>query len=80
VITSRFCPECGSTVYWTMSSQPDLVAVAVAVGNFADPAFPGPRVSVFEKRRRGWVVVPDHPQMQRSTRNSARPCNARSNE
>jgi len=63
VITSRFCPACGSTVYWTMSTQPDLVAVAV--GNFADPAFPAPNFSVFEKRRHPWVVVPEHPAMQR---------------
>lgn len=63
VITLRFCPTCGSTLYWTMSTQPDLVAVAV--GNFADPAFPAPNVSVFEKRRHPWVAVPDHPRMQR---------------
>ena len=46
-----------------MSGQPDLVAVAA--GNFADPTFPGPRFSVFEKRRHPWVVMPDHPAMQR---------------
>ncbi len=62
-ITFRFCPTCGSTIYWTMSRQPDLIAVAV--GNFADPMFPTPRVSVFEKRRHHWIVVPDHPEMQR---------------
>jgi hypothetical protein len=63
VITRRFCPTCGSTVYRTMSGQPELVAVAV--GAFADPAFPVPNVSVFEKRRHRWVAVPDHPAMQR---------------
>ena len=62
-ITFRFCPLCGSTVYWTMSSQPDLIAVAV--GNFADPTFPVPHFSVFEKRRHPWVAVPDHPEMRR---------------
>jgi hypothetical protein len=61
-ITFRFCPTCGSTLYWTMSTQPDLIAVAV--GNFADPMFPVPNFSVFEKRRHSWVVVPDHPAMQ----------------
>ena len=61
-ITLRFCPTCGSTVYWTMSSQPDLIAVAV--GNFADRDFPPPHVSVYERRRHPWVVVPDHPEMQ----------------
>lgn len=62
-VTFRFCPHCGSTVYWTMSSQPDLVAVAV--GNFADCDFPAPRVSVYERRRHPWVVVPDDSEMQR---------------
>ena len=62
-ISLRFCPTCGSTLYWTMSSQPDLIAVAV--GNFADPAFPVPRFSVFEMRRHPWVAVPDHAEMQR---------------
>jgi hypothetical protein len=62
-ITLRFCAICGSTVYWTMSNQPDLVAVAV--GNFADPDFPAPRVSVYESRRHSWVVMPDNPEMQR---------------
>ena len=61
-ITFRFCPACGSTVYWTMSGQPDLVAVAV--GNFADPTCSAPRFSVYESRRHSWVVVPDHPEMQ----------------
>jgi hypothetical protein len=56
-LTFHFCPDCGSTLYWVMSSQPDLVAVAV--GAFADPGFPPPRVSVYERRRHGWVTVPE---------------------
>ena len=61
-ITFRFCPVCGSTVYWTLSGFPDLVAVAV--GNFADRDFPAPRFSVYESRRHSWVIVPDHPEVQ----------------
>jgi len=53
----RFCPDCGSTLYWTLSAQPDLIAIAV--GAFADPGFPPPRVSVYERRRHGWVTVPE---------------------
>ena len=56
-ITFRFCPECGSTVYWTGEALPDIVAVAV--GAFADCAFPAPRVSVYERRRHPWVTMPD---------------------
>src|SRR5215470_216763 len=51
-LTFRFCPACGSTVYWTLSALPNLIAVAV--GAFADPSFPPPRVSVYEGRRHGW--------------------------
>jgi hypothetical protein len=61
-ITLHFCPACGSTLYWTLSGFPDLVAVAV--GNFADPAFPAPRISVYERRRHPWVAVPDGPGTQ----------------
>ena len=55
-ITLRFCPICGSTVYWTLSGFPDLIAVAI--GNFADRDFPAPRISVYERRRHPWVTVP----------------------
>jgi hypothetical protein len=61
--TFRFCPKCGSTVYWTPADQADLVAVAV--GAFADRDFPAPRVSVYERRRHPWVVVPETPGMER---------------
>jgi hypothetical protein len=55
-LTFNFCPICGSTVYWQQSTQPDLIAVAV--GAFADPHFPAPRHSVYERRRHPWVSVP----------------------
>ena len=35
-----FCPDCGSTVFWEPRRKPDMIAVAV--GAFADPAFPRP--------------------------------------
>ena len=34
-------------------------AVAVPIGAFADPAFPPPRISVWESRRHPWVAVPE---------------------
>lgn len=55
--TMHFCPNCGSTVYWTMDRQPDVVAVAV--GAFADPTFPPPRVAVYEARAHAWARPPD---------------------
>lgn len=56
--TMRFCPECGSTVYWEANTIPDFVTVAV--GAFADPKFPPPRVSVYEERKHGWAATPDN--------------------
>src|SRR5262245_4367374 len=46
-VTFRFCPACGSTVYWEPEAFPDLVAVAI--GAFADPSFAAPTHSVWER-------------------------------
>lgn len=54
--TFRFCPRCGSTVYYTNEEMPGVVAIAV--GAFADPDFPAPAVSVWEERKHTWVVPP----------------------
>ena len=54
--TFRFCPHCGTTVYYTMSAVED--AVAIPVGAFADPSFPAPTISVYEERMHGWVQMP----------------------
>lgn len=56
-ILFHFCPSCGSTLHWTIDSQPDLVAVAV--GAFADPTFPPPKFTVYEARRHPWAAMPD---------------------
>ncbi len=55
-VTFHFCPYCGSTVYW----EPQRLAgmIAVAVGAFADPAFPAPTQAVNAGHRHGWVTVP----------------------
>jgi len=63
-VTLRFCPVCGSTVYWEAELFPGLIAVAV--GAFADPAFPAPQHSVWERRRHHWVEMSSDPPMQRS--------------
>jgi hypothetical protein len=55
-ITFHFCPQCGSTVYWVLGGPAELVAVTV--GAFADPGFPPPRHSVYERRRHAWAAVP----------------------
>jgi hypothetical protein len=46
-------PHCGSTVYWELRRKPEMVAVAV--GAFADPAFPAPSQAVYAEHRHIWV-------------------------
>jgi len=52
-----FCPTCGATVHYTMVGEEE--SVAIPVGAFADPAFPGPTFSVYEERMHRWVVMPE---------------------
>jgi hypothetical protein len=52
----HFCPDCGATVFYTEPDDPDLVVVAV--GAFADPAFPPPTESGYDTRRHHWVALP----------------------
>jgi hypothetical protein len=54
-MTSRFCPRCGSTVYYTNEGLPGVIAIPL--GAFADPGFPPPWVSVYEERKHPWTVV-----------------------
>ena len=56
-ISFRFCPNCGSTVWYTLDAQPEIVAIPV--GAFADPGFPVPVHSFYESRRHGWVCIPE---------------------
>jgi hypothetical protein len=57
VIDYRFCPRCGSTVWYTQDEAPELIAVAV--GAFADSSFPAPARSNYDQRRYAWVGLPD---------------------
>jgi len=54
-ITFHFCPDCGGTVHYTIDKMPGLTAVPVGV--FADPAFPAPKVSIYEARQHPWASV-----------------------
>jgi hypothetical protein len=56
-LSFRFCPTCGSTVYWHTDNHPGRVAIAA--GAFADPHFPKPARSVFEEFRHDWITMPD---------------------
>ena len=53
----RFCPVCGTNLFHTEEGY-EQRSVSVAVGAFADPDFPAPRVSVYDRRRHPWVQLP----------------------
>ena len=56
-LTFRFCPRCGSTVWWEPHARPGLVAVAG--GAFADPTLPPPKRMVWTEHRHPWVCTPE---------------------
>mgnify|MGYP001827158372 FL=1 len=56
-VSFHFCPDCGSTVFYSLDQLPDVIAIPV--GAFADQTFPGPGVSVYEARQHAWVRVPE---------------------
>jgi hypothetical protein len=62
-IEFHFCPDCGSTVFWSAEAFSDLIGIAL--GAFADPSMPSPSVSVWEMTRHAWVAF-DH-QLDRFT-------------
>jgi len=52
-----FCPECGTTLFWDAEARPSLRGVAV--GCFADPAFPPPQQVNWAVHQHPWVRFPD---------------------
>ena len=49
--------ECGATVFSRTTTRRDLVAMTI--GAFADPSFPQPVFSVWERRRYPWLPAPE---------------------
>lgn len=54
----RFCPHCGSTVYWTGVGGTVSEGLGIAVGCFNDPALPAPRIIAWCASKLGWVEFP----------------------
>jgi len=53
----HFCPDCGSQVFYTEPTDPELLVVSV--GAFADPTFPPPTESGYDSRRHPWIGLPE---------------------
>ena len=54
----HFCPRCGTTLFWTVSTLPDVIGIAG--GCFADGELPEPTYSVSDRKRESWLTLPDH--------------------
>ncbi|MDB5474965.1 MAG: aldehyde-activating protein [Phenylobacterium sp.] len=52
----RFCPACGSTVWWEALARPGRIAVAA--GAFADKDFPAPQRLIWADYKASWVEPP----------------------
>ena len=59
----HFCPNCGSSLFWQTEGKPENLTVAV--GAFADPAFPAPNRTVWTQTKHEWLAfppdIPGHP-------------------
>jgi hypothetical protein len=56
-VTFRFCPECGTNLFWEPARKPDMIGIAA--GAFVDPNLPMPDQSVGDSRRYSWITFPD---------------------
>ena len=56
-IDSHFCPVCGSSVYSFAEFDPD--SICISIGSFADPSFPSPEYSIWERFKHSWVPTPE---------------------
>lgn len=57
--TFHFCPTCGTSVWWGRREEGFMAGMTgIAGGCFADPNFPPPTYSVYEKHRHPWIVPP----------------------
>ena len=56
-VSIRFCPECGTSVYWTAELRPEHLGVAV--GCFAEPGFVEPARVVWSESKHPWITFPD---------------------
>lgn len=52
----RFCPSCGTNLFWYPARMPALVGVAF--GGFADPDFPMPDQAVWAEEGHDWLGLP----------------------
>ncbi len=52
----HFCSRCGTTLFWYVSTLPELVGIAG--GCFADEGLPEPAHSVTHRKKEAWLALP----------------------
>jgi hypothetical protein len=52
----RFCPSCGTTLFWFVSTLPGQIGIAG--GCFADEGIGEPGYSVTDRKRASWLTIP----------------------
>lgn len=55
-VTFRFCPICGTNLWWEPDRMPHWVGVAG--GAFGDRDFPVPEQAVWDKDKHHWLTLP----------------------
>lgn len=54
----HFCVNCGTTLFWFLSSAPE--SIGIAGGCFAEEPLPEPSFTVTDAKRWPWVTLPAH--------------------
>lgn len=52
----HFCSSCGTTLFWYLSTLPELIGIAG--GCFADEGLPEPAYSVTHRKKEPWLSLP----------------------
>jgi hypothetical protein len=55
-LETHFCPDCGTSLYWTLEMRPDHAGVAY--GCFETPV-PTPMRAIWTEEKHGWVTFPE---------------------
>jgi hypothetical protein len=53
----HFCPSCGTTLFWYVSTLPDLIGIAG--GCFGESDLPAPSASYTHAKKYPWVTLPE---------------------
>jgi hypothetical protein len=55
MVHTYFCPNCGSSVYWTADNLPSMIGVAI--GALAGLRSSVPAISIFERSKHAWLQM-----------------------